>query len=166
MTESAGKENALLFLDVCAKIEGMTADLYHFYSRAFNADREVSRLWKKTALEEENHYRQIRLALKMLDQVESLLLDDGLGAAYGIFHKLQKLVSGVKSNPPDLVTALKKSIEMEERLSFLHVDSSVRFKDESVQQMFSSLRAADREHVSALKRQLAIETVAFTEMRG
>ena len=56
--------------------------------------------------------------------------------------------------------------EMEERLVFLHMDSAVKFKDMSVQHMFEALRSADRDHIRALRRQLAIETLAGTEMVG
>lgn len=159
------QEKALLFLDVCAQIEGLCAELYHFYSRVYTDNPDVVRLWKKTAMEEENHRNQINLAMRMRDEIESLL-PNGLDVAYQIHHKLKHLVVGVKNNPPVLVTALKKSIEMEERLAFLHVESAVRFKDESIQKMFNALRAADREHITALRRQLAIESLAFTEMHG
>jgi hypothetical protein len=54
------------FLDVYMGIETLCADLYHFYSEVFEDIPEASRLWKKTALEEENHKRQFELALRLI----------------------------------------------------------------------------------------------------
>lgn len=157
------REQSLLFLDVNARIEALCAELYHFYSRVFFYNGDVSRLWQKTAMEEENHRMQVQMAMRLSDAIEDVL-PDGLTVAYSIHQKLHRLVAGVRNNPPDLVTALKKSIEMEERMAFLHVESSVRFKDESIRRMFEALRGSDRGHITALKRQLAIETLALTEM--
>lgn len=165
MDSDSIREKSLLFLDVNARIEDLCAELYHFYSRVFLDNREVSLLWKKTAMEEENHRMQIQMAMRLSDAIEDVL-PDGLSVTYTMHLKLKRLVAGVKNNPPDLVTALKKAIEMEERMAFLHVESSVRFRDESIRSMFEALRGADRGHITALKRQLAIETLAFTEMDG
>lgn len=167
MTSDPGLEQDkwLLFFDLCARIEGLTAELYHHYSHVYSFHADATRLWKKTALEEENHRLQIEMASRLRDEIESVL-PDGLNVTSGIYQKLVRIVAGVKSNPPDLITALKKAIEMEERLVFLHVDSSVKFKDRELQRTFDALRKADQDHIRALRRQLAIETLAQTDMTG
>jgi len=167
MTSETGLERNkwCLFFDVCSKIEKLSAELYHFYSDVFLDNPDASRMWKKTALEEENHLEQIKMAERLTTEID-MVMPNGLEVACGIHAKLGRLVAGVKHNPPDLITALKKSIEMEERLAFLHMESALRFKNASMQQMFDALRASDREHISALKRQLAIESLARMEMSG
>jgi hypothetical protein len=159
------KDKATIFFDVCAKIEGLCAELYHFYSDIFQENADISNLWKKTALEEENHQKQFELAFKLLDEVD-LELNADLDRTCRIHGKLGGLLQHVRQSPPDIVTALNKAIEMEEALADLHLDSSVRFHDESTQKMFKALREFDQDHVKALRHALAIMTLHKSEMVG
>jgi len=162
---STDSGNIFLFLDLCASIEELFADLYHFYSRVYADNPDAARVWKKLAIEEENHRAQVELAAHLQDEVAGL--EEGVLERSHLLHKkLQLMLRGVKSCPPPLDIALKKAVEMEESLAGLHVDRALSFKTESTQKLFHALREADRSHVSALKRQLAIETLAITEMMG
>jgi hypothetical protein len=159
------KDTATRFFDVCAKIEGLCAELYHFYSDLFQENADISNLWKKTALEEENHQKQFELAFKLRDAID-LELNADLGRTSRIHDRLGVLLQHVHQSPPDIVTALNKAIEMEEALADLHLDSSVRFQDESIRKMFQALREYDQDHVKALRHGLAIMTITQTEMAG
>lgn len=159
------KDKVVLFFDVCAKIEGLCASLYHYYSDLYKDNDDISRLWKKTALEEENHQKQFELANRLRDDV-GFDLDADLDRTYRIHQKLGTLLEYVRQNPPDIVTALSKAIEMEESLSDLHLDSSVRFHDESVSRMFQALREFDQDHVKSLRHCLAIVMLPGAEMTG
>jgi rubrerythrin len=159
------KDKVVLFFDVCAKIEGMCAQLYHYYSDLFIENDDVSRTWKKTALEEENHQKQFELANRLRDDI-GFDLDADIDRTYRIHQKLNKLLVHVRKNPPDIVTALTKAIEMEESLSDLHLDSSVRFHDESVRKMFQALREYDLDHVKSLRHCLSIMMLPQAEMVG
>jgi rubrerythrin len=72
----------------------------------------------------------------------------------------------LSGNPPDLITALTKSIEMEKRLADLHVESALHFKDDSIQKMFQALQQADQEHVKSLQHLLSIVSLPHAEMRA
>lgn len=158
-------DNAARFFDVCAGIEGLCAELYHFYSDLFTDNTDMSSLWKKTALEEENHQKQFELASRIQGDV-SFDLNADLDRTVRIHQKLGTLLLYVRQNPPDAVTALTRAIEMEENLADLHLDSSVRFHDENVKKMFQALSEFDRDHVKALRHCLAIMTLHQTEMAG
>jgi len=154
------------FLEVCMSIEGLCADLYHYYSERYRDVPEASRLWKKTALEEENHQRQFELALLLSEQVEYDVTRVSLKRAYSIESALQKFVAQVKRNTPDLLTAVSRAVEMEEILSELHANQCLRFKDDSIQGLFKAMNEADNEHMVALQRYLTILNLPQCEMCG
>lgn len=159
------KDKMLLFFDVCAKIEGMCAELYHFYSELYQEHEDISQLWKKTALEEENHKRQFELAARLRDDADFEIEADFV-KTYRIFHKLGILLQFVREQNPDLETALTKAIEMEEYLADLHMESSVRFNDKSVGEIFQAMRDFDQEHVKSLRHALAVVKLPRSEMKG
>jgi rubrerythrin len=140
------------FLDVCMGIEGLCADLYHHYSKIYEDIPEASRLWKKTALEEENHQKQFELALRLLNDTEFEVPKDNLKRVYSIQHKLQKHLEQIKHNKPELLAAVLKALEMEEKLADLHVHTSLHFRDESMQNLFKALSEADSDHVADMQR--------------
>jgi rubrerythrin len=165
MQNISEKDKTTLYFDVCAKIEGMCAELYHFYSDVHQDNSDISSLWKKTALEEENHQKQFELAFKLRNDVD-LEVSADLERTYRIHGKLSGLLQHVRQNPPDIETALAKAIEMEESLADLHLDSSVRFHDDSIRKMFQALHEFDQDHVKTLRHGLAIMTLSQTEMVG
>ena len=159
------KDKVILFFDVCAKIEGLCAQLYHYYSEIYKDNDDVSWLWKKTAMEEENHQKQFELANRLRDEI-GFDLNADIERTYRIHQKLSNLLGHVQQNPPDVVTALTKAIEMEESLSDLHLDSSVRFHDESTRMMFQALREFDLDHVKSMRHCLSIMMLPHAEMVG
>jgi hypothetical protein len=163
MSNTSDKKN---FLDVCRGIEGLCADLYHYYSELYEDIPEAAHLWKKTALEEENHQRQFELAIKLWDDTEFEIVDDNLERAFAIQYKLLNLLDHIKISKPDLLVAVSKAVEMEEKLADLHIHTSLKFKDESMQKMFSALSEADREHVADLRRYRSILYLPLSEMEG
>jgi rubrerythrin len=165
MQEPEKKDKTVLFFDVCANIEGLCAKLYHYYSDIHRDNEDVSRLWKKTALEEENHQKQFEFAQRILDDVEFDLVGD-FEKTCRIQQKLNNLLDHVQQNPPDMETALSRAIEMEEILSELHLDTSVKFHDASIRDMFLAFRDFDQDHVKSLRHCLSILTLSKSEMVG
>lgn len=152
MSAMSGMITRKIFLEVCMGIEMLCADLYHFYSKIYEDIPEASKLWKKTALEEENHQKQFELVLRLLDEIEFEVPRDSLQRAYSIQFKLLKFTDQIKSTKPELLTAFSKAIEMEEKLADLHVHTALRFEEESMQNLFKALSEADRDHVAELQR--------------
>jgi rubrerythrin len=122
-------------------------------------------MWKKTALEEENHQKQFELANRLRNDL-TFELNADIDQTYRIYSKLDNLLTHVRQNPPDIITALTRSIEMEEKLSHLHLESSVCFNDESIKKMFQSLSEHDCDHVKSLRHCMAAMTLHTSEMVG
>lgn len=163
LTETMTKNT---FLEICMGIEGLCAELYHFYSTLYEDNPEASRLWKKAALEEENHQNQFGLAMRLLCETDFDILQHSLKRAYSIHDKLQKLIIHVKSNKPDLLTAVSEAVEMEEKLADLHAYTALNFRDDSLQRLFKALSDADSEHVAALQRYQAVLYLPQSDMHG
>ena len=155
-----------IFLEVCIGIEGLCADLYHYYSEIYVDIPEASQFWKKTALEEENHKRQFEMALRLMNESEFEVTKDGLKRAYAVQYKLLKLIDHVKVNQPELLTAVSKAVDMEGQLAELHAHTSLLFKEKSMHTLFRSLSEADQGHVSDMQRYLNILNLPLCEMEG
>lgn len=163
MSDMANRKN---FLEVCMGIEGLCADLYHYYSEIYADIPEASTLWTKTAIEEENHQKQFELALRLMDETEFDVSQTSLDRAYAIQYKLLKLTNHVKTEKPELLVAVSKAVEMEVKLADLHVHTSLNFKDESMQKMFKALGEADSNHVYDMHRFQTILSLPYSQMEG
>jgi rubrerythrin len=165
MKQDDNKFTVSIYFDVCAKIEGLCAELYHYYSVVYQDNEDVSQLWKKTALEEENHQKQFELAYRLRDEVD-FDLQVNLESANKICRKMWNLLDHVRQHPPDIVTALTKAIEMEEHLASLHMENAVLFKDIMVQRLFQALQNYDQDHIKAMQHCLSAVTLYQSEMVG
>lgn len=166
MSELADKMGKKIFLDVCIKIEGLCADLYHFYSKIYEETPEAFRLWKKTALEEECHRKQFELALLFLTETEYEVPNESLKRAFTIKENLQRQIHHIKNNRQDLFTAVSTAVEMEENLADLHVHNSLNFKDVTMQSLFKAMSAYDRGHIADLQTFQSNLNLPLREMEG
>lgn len=166
MSEMTDLMTKKIFLDVCAGIEKLCADLYHHYSTIYQDIPEAASLWKKTALEEENHQKQFELAIRLWEETEFEVLSDSLTQAYAIQYKLMTFMNNIKNGKPDLLTAVTKAIEMEKKLAALHVSTALKFKEPSMQNMFRALSDADHGHMADLQQFQAILYLPQSEMEG
>jgi rubrerythrin len=153
-----------IFLEVCMGIEGLCADLYHSYSTMFADTPEASRLWKKTALEEENHRMQFELALRLFSETEFEVPKESLKRAFSVHCNLLKLKDSCTRNRPELLAAVSQAVEMEANLADLHVHTALHFSEPTMQNMFKALSDADRDHVAGLQRYQAMLRLPLVEM--
>jgi hypothetical protein len=123
-------------------------------------------IWKKTAMEEENHQKQFKLAIELMKEIDFELTASDLKKACDVHRKTCMLLDVVRKNPPDLITALTKSIEMENHLAELHVESALHVKDDSIKKMFRALQQADQDHVKSLQLLLSIVSLPNAEMHA
>ena len=163
MRETLIEANNIQFSQICLKIEGLCAQLYHNYSKVYADNRDAAQLWAKTALEEENHQKQFKNAIMLMEEIDFELTLTDLKNACDVHRKLCLSLDLVKKNPPDLITALTKSIEIEKHLAELHVQTAVRFKDDSVIKMLKTLQLADQEHVKSLQQLLSLVSISNGE---
>lgn len=148
--------------DVCSKIEARFAELYQYYGDIFSEDYDASKLWKKAALEEENHLSQFELADRLYRWSDFAVTVD-LERAQRICKKMDMFLEHVRKVPPTLETALIKAIEMEEALVDLHMTTAVIFSDGAVQKLFKAMAGADREHIQSLKEYLSVINLSRAE---
>lgn len=145
------KDRVWLLLDICRDIEGHFAELYHFYSNHFRDNEVISRMWKKTAMEEENHQHQFAMARRMMSNIKCTANVD-IDTAVDVRDNVAKLVANAIKRPPELLNALKRSIELEEKLSTFHAGTVVNFTDPCIKDMFSAMLGFDKEHIETMRR--------------
>lgn len=164
MSEIVDMMSKKTFLDLCRGIEGQCADLYHYYSSIYEDIPEVSGLWKKTALEEENHAKQFELVIRLWNETEFDVLLGSMRTAYSIQLKLSDLLKNIRHTRPDPLLAISKAVEMEERLADLHAHISLKFKEESMQKLFNALNGADCDHIADLRRYYSVLYLPHAEI--
>lgn len=165
MSENNNASRVALFLDVCSKIEGLCAELYRYYSELFQEDEECSRLWEKTAREEEHHQQLFELAGRLQNECKFELVSDH-EKAVRVYNKLTALLAYVRQSPPDIFLAITKAIEMEEALADLHIESSVKIKSHEIKDLFKSLQEFDQGHIESLRHYQAVLFLPKSEMTG
>jgi rubrerythrin len=144
----------IALLKNCAAIERESAELYHWFSDLFYENRHAADIWKKTALEEENHESQFVLAEKLLDDMLAIPFQDQSTSGAEL-EKIRALRREFTAQPPDLVTALEAAILFEEELAEFHMENVLLYSDEEHHKMFEAMMGHDREHAESLKKLLA-----------
>lgn len=155
-----------IFLEICMGIEGLCANLYHHYGLIYEDIPEAAGLWEKTALEEENHRKQFGLAIRLWNETEFELLRGSMRHAYVLQFKMLELTSQIKNSRPNLLTAISKAVEMEEKLTDLHVHTALKFKEDSLRLMFKGLGEADHDHAAELQRYRSTLCQPLAEITG
>jgi rubrerythrin len=144
----------LTILHRCADIEGILAEIYEFFASAYSHNPDITRLFEKTAAEERNHEYQIRLAIKTFSP---LIREMTLTAEEAEKHLsyARTALQRVRESVPAMEDALKMAINCETIFCQFHLDTAVRFADESNAKLFSAMMAQDDGHVTSLKKALA-----------
>jgi rubrerythrin len=154
MTESpvGMSVEVLKILEICRDIEVTCSELYHYFEEIFSNTPNISLLWRKTALEEENHANQFVLALKLRRQgvVQSVNLD--VSTAEEILSRIKQMNGEVRVKKPSIADALLLAIELEEDLSEYHLSTIALFEEESHKKLFEAMMKNDHDHVADLKR--------------
>ena len=142
--------NSTTLLKICARMERENADLYHWLSDLFRENRRAALLWKKTALEEENHECQFILAEKLAAGILTVpLLEED--SAVRELEKLQALRREFEAHPPTLVRALEAAIILEEDLAKFHLEKLLLYSDEDDRKMFAAMMDHDSDHAESLR---------------
>lgn len=152
MVDADNDRRIHLILDLCEQIERCNGEIYMYFAKLFSDYPEMTRLWHKTALEEENHALQFSLAKKLrnLKVVEDAPLDVTM---------TEKCLSYVKdvldvcvSSSPSQIQALETAMKLEERLAEFHANSVAVFVDDSFRKLFTAMMKADRDHFEAIRK--------------
>ena len=137
-------------LKCCAAIERESAELYHWFSDLFHEDRRAAILWKKSAMEEENHESQFLLAEKLADSMLAIPLQEQ-GQAEAALERLRTLRRVFQADPPHLVRGLETALLLVEELSRFHLENVLLYSNEDHRRMFEAMMAHDRDHAESFK---------------
>lgn len=142
--------NDQLLLEKCRTIELLNQELYTRFAETYADIPEAVYLWRKTAVEEENHAEQFTLALKMrkcLQMQSTITLD----TADKLIARLRNVIERLPSNRLSLIEALEFAIKLEQYLVKFHLSCVASFKDESFQKLFNAMMASDQGHIAAIE---------------
>ena len=143
----------LKMLDACEDVENAAAAIYHFYADYFRSDQRVAITWRMTALEEENHARQVGMAKKMLKSISWVSID-AWRQVFSIQKHIHALLERILKNPPSLEEALQTSIILEEKMDHLHMMNSIIVEEKSGNAMFVAMMKEDQDHLMKLREML------------
>jgi rubrerythrin len=137
------------FLDACFEVESTTAEMYYYFAELFNDDTEITRLWIKTAMEEENHARHVQMAKKMVMSINWISIEAWHNASRAM-AMVKQIARGVHHSPPSLANALRLSIQCENRMDYLHMQNAILMKENAGNSMFRAMLMEDRGHTMML----------------
>jgi len=146
-----------VFLDACNEVENTCAEMYYLFAQQFTADRKASRLWGKTAMEEEDHARHVLLAKKMVKSINWVCVESWQNVASAL-NMVKQFIRSVRESPPSLEKALLMALQCEYRMEILHMQSAILMKEKTGNSMFKSMIKSmikeDRGHIEMLEAAL------------
>jgi len=152
MADPNNGNDAQRALKLCAEMEREMGELYRDLATMHEGDEELSRLWAKTAREEDNHARQFELALLYDEKLGTVLVTaEKAKALVGVAQEMRRRLA---ESPPDPVKALRTVVELEQRFADFHMTTVTTFGTPGLRKLFEAMMAADREHASALRSAL------------
>jgi hypothetical protein len=135
----------LKMLDGCEEVENMIAEIYHIFADHFHENTKLSRYWRRTALEEENHARQVNLAKKTKDSIVWVSIE-AWRQVFVVQDQLRDTLERIRLSPPSLEEALLFSIVSEEQIDNLHMTNAILMREKSGNDLFVAMMNEDREH--------------------
>ncbi len=142
--------NDQLLLEKCRTIELLSQELYTRFAETYTDNAEAVYLWRKTAVEEQNHAEQFTLALKLRKglQIQSTIT---LETADKLIARLTNVIEGLPSNKLSLLEALEFAIKLEQYLVKFHLSCVAVFNDVSFQALFNAMMSSDQGHIAAIE---------------
>jgi len=151
-TASGTGVDVVRILEICRDVEVYVSELYYYFEESFRDTPDISSLWRKTAMEEENHAKQFVLAINLRKQdiVHAVIIDQSTAEA--ALSKVKSLYETVRQSKPAIVDALHMAIELEEELAEYHLSALARFQDKSHKMLFEAMMNHDNGHALELKK--------------
>jgi rubrerythrin len=141
-------------LVACRAIELAMAALYETLADLHAHDPSMTRLWRKTAREEDNHAAQFSMLIDAIpDTVQATALDEQ--ALRVLCSSVEAVTEEFRRCPPSVYDALVAAIDFEVAMDRIHAHQALVFTDPRHQRMFVAMMAADAGHVAELRRALS-----------
>jgi len=141
------------FMDTCYEIESSCAEMYFLFAKQFTADVKISRLWNKTAMEEEYHALHVQMAKKMVTSINWVCLESWRNATAAL-DMVKQFSCSVRESPPTLRDAMLMALSCEYRMESLHMQNAILVEDKCSNSMFKVLIEADHGHIVMLQTAL------------
>lgn len=142
-------------LDRCALIELKCAELYRHFERVHADIPEMAALWRKSALEEDNHAEQFKFAERLKGAGMEGVKSD-ISRIDTILQTLESYLDKIAHSQPTPIEGLQFAIHLEEVLSEYHMTNVVEFADNDLARLFKSMMDHDKGHIDSLKNALAL----------
>ena len=141
-------------LKICQQIELKTGELYKTWSEQDHFPVDLRAIWEKLSIEEEEHSREIQLALNLLSEsvVSGSKLD--INTLTHSLNQITKLLAESKKTQISEKQALQSAFKLESSLHEAHLIQSLEFTDDSMKKLFSALSSGDKSHYETLKSYL------------
>jgi len=152
--ETKSHPNMVRLFKKCHALESCAAEIYRHLAELHQSDPPLSRLFEKTAGEEDNHAAQFDMAQRLYLRNAACNIDLDESRIDGILATARSTLEEMRNNPPSPVEALKNAVMLEQVFSDFHVHTAVHFEDRSVQKLFRAMMAADQEHNETLEKAL------------
>lgn len=152
MLDNAMAVTEQVMFEKCREIELLCKELYDYYAELYSDNEDAVRLWRKTAMEEQNHADQFTLALKLRKDLPCTVLTNSTRVE-SVLSQLRTVIAKVKAVRPNLADALSASIKMEKHLAEFHIDCVARFDNDSYRKMFNAMMSSDNEHIESLQQE-------------
>ena len=146
--------NDMRVLDLCTSVEMKCADLYRQLEIIHADFPEIALLWRKTAIEEDNHAAQFKLASRLKGAgMEGVKVNTE--KVTFILQSIESYMDKIKNSHPSPTEALSFAIHLEDTLSEFHMSTAVAFNDPELPKLFHAMMGNDIGHVTMLKDTLA-----------
>jgi len=142
------------FLQLCAEIEDLAAQIYRELERHSAGNERLEEIMRRMALDEEDHARQLRFALRVSPKDTFEGISENTGDPYALKLRANQLLQQAKEATLSEYEMLKVAVELENDFHKIHASHSLLFKDPSIKKMFASLARADQLHVAELSQYL------------
>lgn len=142
------------FLQLCAEIEDLAAQIYQELERQSAGNERLQEIMRRMALDEEDHARQLRFALRVSPKDTFEGVSANTGDPYALKLRANQLLQQAKEETFDEYALLKVAVELENDFHKIHASHSLLFKDPTMKKLFESLARADQLHVADLSKYL------------
>jgi hypothetical protein len=132
------------------RIELAMSRLYQVLALAHKSTPTIAALWNKTAREEQQQAAQYRLAIGHAHAMLTGIYLDFEQVNQALLT-IEALTERFRAHPPEIEDALRRTVELEDKLRHLHLDVSGQFRNSSHRRLFRAMTAADQEHIDSLK---------------
>lgn len=137
-------------LNVCIRIEETAGKIYRKMAISARLSVPARQTVLELADDEEDHANQLRLALRLPENVFVTAAPTTGQGAQELLKQAEQILSKVSHIEVDDQQAISIGIELEKKFRQVHLANSYDFKKRDLKEMFAAMALADAEHCQRL----------------